>query len=73
MRKCSFVLVLESVGVIIKFFKKSVRDFSIFLLFSKFIDLRESCGLMCRICYGGSEDEEFIRLCKCIGIVKYVY
>lgn len=72
-RKCSSVSVLESVGVTIKPFKKSVRDPSISSSLSKLTDLRESCGLMCRICHGGSEDEELIQPCKCTGTVKYAH
>lgn len=72
-RKCSSVSVLESVGVTIKPFKKSVGDPSISSSLSKLTDLRESCGLMCRICHGGSEDEELIQPCKCTGTVKYAH
>ena len=36
-------------------------------------ELQESCGLMCRICHSGSEDEELIRPCKCTGTVKYAH
>lgn len=72
-RKCNSVSVIESVGVTTKPCKKSVRDPSISSSLSKVTDLRESSGLMCRICHGGSEDEELIRPCKCTGTVKYAH
>ena len=49
------------------------KDPSICSSLSKLTDLQESCGLMCRICHSGSEDEELIRPCKCTGTVKYAH
>ena len=49
------------------------KDQSICSSLSKLTELRESCGLMCRICHGGDEDEELIRPCKCTGTVKYAH
>ncbi|XP_068746470.1 E3 ubiquitin-protein ligase MARCHF1-like [Montipora capricornis] len=36
-------------------------------------EVRDSCGLMCRICHGGFEEGELIRPCKCTGTVKYAH
>ena len=35
--------------------------------------LNESSGLMCRICHSGSEEEELIAPCRCMGTVKYAH
>ena len=36
-------------------------------------ELSDSCGLMCRICHSGDEDEQLITPCRCIGTVKYAH
>lgn len=53
--------------------RNSSKDPSICSSLSKLTELRESCGLMCRICHSGNEDEELIRPCKCTGTVKYAH
>lgn len=53
--------------------RNSSKDPSICSSLSKLTELQESCGLMCRICHSGSEDEELIRPCKCTGTVKYAH
>lgn len=53
--------------------RNSSKDQSICSSLSKLTELRESCGLMCRICHSGDEDEELIRPCKCTGTVKYAH
>ena len=53
--------------------KNSSKDPSICSSLSKLTELQESCGLMCRICHSGNEDEELIRPCKCTGTVKYAH
>ena len=40
---------------------------------SKGTEIRESCGLMCRICHGGFEEGDLIRPCKCTGTVKHAH
>lgn len=53
--------------------KNSSKYPSICSSLSKLTELQESCGLMCRICHSGNEDEELIRPCKCTGTVKYAH
>lgn len=49
------------------------KDQSISSSLSKGTEVHESCGLMCRICHGGSEEEELIRPCRCTGTVKHAH
>ena len=72
-RMYNSVSAIESAGITTMPSKSSVRDPSISSSLSKLTDLRESCGLMCRICHSGNEDEELIRPCKCTGTVKYAH
>lgn len=53
--------------------KKCLEDRSISSSDGKSSELRESCGLMCRICHGGFEEGELIRPCKCTGTVKHAH
>lgn len=52
---------------------KSLEEQSIASDLSKGTELRESCGLMCRICHSGFEEGELIRPCKCTGTVKHAH
>lgn len=50
-----------------------LEDRSISSSDGKSSELRESSGLMCRICHGGFEEGELIRPCKCTGTVKHAH
>lgn len=53
--------------------RKGSEEQSISSSLSKGTEIRESCGLMCRICHGGFEEGDLIRPCKCTGTVKYAH
>lgn len=72
--RCSSASVLNSATLKVKQpSRNSSKAPSICSSLSKLTELQESCGLMCRICHSGSEDEELIRPCKCTGTVKYAH
>ena len=74
MMRCSSASIVRSAVLKIKQpSRNSSKDPSICSSLSKLTELRESCGLMCRICHSGDEDEELIRPCKCTGTVKYAH
>ena len=65
--RISSVLVLKSATL------KGSEEQSISTSLSKGTEMRESCGLMCRICHGGFEEGDLIRPCKCTGTVKHAH
>jgi len=72
--RCSSASIIRSAVLKVKQPRRnSSKDPSICSSLSKLTELRESCGLMCRICHSGNEDEELIRPCKCTGTVKYAH
>lgn len=72
--RCSSASVLNSAPLKVKEpSKNSLKPPSTCSSLSKLTELQESCGLMCRICHSGGEDEELIRPCKCTGTVKYAH
>lgn len=72
--KSSSASILRSAIVKVKQPSKNSSKYpSICSSLSKLTELQESCGLMCRICHSGNEDEELIRPCKCTGTVKYAH
>ena len=53
--------------------QNAIKGQSISSSLSKVTEINDSCGLMCRICHGDSEEEELIRPCRCTGTVKHAH
>ena len=72
--KSTSALVLKSAALKVQpLGRNTSKEQSISSSLGKGTEKHGSCGLMCRICHGGWEEEDLISPCKCTGTVRHAH